>query len=92
VETTVRQHLRRSWPGYAACVWGVLFGAISLYWGSGGRTGLGTLGGSLERQALAGDPALLAAAWVTGALKLVGAALALALVRPWGHRLPRTPR
>lgn len=79
----------RDWPGYAACAWGVVFGAISLYWGSGGRIGLGTLGGTLEQQALAGDRAVLVAAWVTGLLKFVGAALALALVRPWGHRLPR---
>jgi hypothetical protein len=92
VDTTVgiseRQHLGRSGPGCAACAWGVVFGAISLYWGAGSRIGLDTLGGSLERQALAGDRVVLAAAWVTGVLKLVGAALALTLVRPWGPGSP----
>ena len=39
--------------------------------------------------ALAGDASIYVAVWVTGLLKLVGAGLALALVRPWGRRLPR---
>jgi Protein of unknown function (DUF3995) len=55
--------------------------------GLGGRTLLDTVGGAIERRALAGDTALLAAVWITGALKLVAAALALALARPWGRRL-----
>lgn len=78
-----------SWPAYAACVWGLVFAGISFYWGVGGRTLLDTVGGAIERSALAGDTAIYVAVWVTGALKLVGAVLALALVRPWGQRLPR---
>lgn len=78
-----------SWPAYAACVWGLLFAGISFYWGCGGRALLDTVGGVIERRALAGDTAIFVAVWVTGALKLVGAVLALALVRPWGRRLPR---
>jgi hypothetical protein len=35
------------------------------------------------------NPILFAALWVTGFLKVLGALLALALVRPWGERLPR---
>jgi hypothetical protein len=77
------------WPAYAAFLWGLLFAGISFYWGCGGRTGLDTVGGAIERRALDGDAAIYAAVWVTGVLKLVGAALALALVRPWGRRLPR---
>ena len=78
-----------TWPAYAACAWGMIFAGISFYWGSGGRLLLDTVGGAIERSALAGDTAIYAAVWVTGMLKLVGAELALALVRPWGRRLPR---
>ncbi|MGV9270175.1 DUF3995 domain-containing protein [Kitasatospora sp. NPDC003701] len=78
-----------SWPAYAACGWGLLFAGISFYWGVGGRALLDTVGGAIERRALAGDTAVYVAVWVTGVLKLFGAALALALVRPWGPRLPR---
>ena len=80
--------MRGAWPGYVACVWGLIFAAISFYWGSGGTIGLDTIGGSIESMARAGDPAILAAVLITGVLKLVGAALALALVQPWGQRLP----
>jgi hypothetical protein len=76
-----------SWAAYAACAWGLIFAGVSFYWGLGGRTLLDTVGGAIERHALAGDTALVAAVWITGALKLVAAALALALARPWGRRL-----
>jgi hypothetical protein len=80
-----------SWAGYAACAWGLLFAGISFYWGTGGRFLLDTVGGAIQRRALAGDTAIYVAVWITGILKLVGAGLALALVRPWGRRLPRRP-
>jgi Protein of unknown function (DUF3995) len=77
------------WAGYAACVWGLVFGGISFYWGLGGTLGLDTLGGMLEQMGRSRDPAIIAAVWVTGFLKVGGALLALALVQPWGRRLPR---
>jgi hypothetical protein len=77
-----------AWPGYLACVWGLIFAAISFYWGSGGTFGLNTIGGSIEAMARRGDAAIYAAVWITGTLKLVGAVLALGLVRPWGRRPP----
>jgi hypothetical protein len=76
---------------YVACVWGLLFAGISFYWGLGGRGLLDTVGGTIQRRALAGDATVYAAVWVTGLLKLLAAGLALALVRPWGRRLPRRP-
>ncbi len=79
------------WPGYLACVWGLAFAAISFYWGSGGTLGFDTIGGSIESMGRAHDPIILAAVWVTGFVKVLGAVLALALVRPWGMRLPRSP-
>jgi hypothetical protein len=75
--------------GYAACAWGLVFGLISIYWGCGGTLGLNTIGGTIERLALAHNAGILAAVWITGLAKLAGALLALALVRPWGARLPR---
>lgn len=77
--------------GYAAFTWGLVFALISFYWGAGGTVGLDTIGGTIERLALAHNTAIFVAVWVTGLLKLAGAILALALVRPWGGRLPRRP-
>ena len=77
------------WAAYLAAAWGLLFALMSFYWALGGRHGADTIGGDLERLALERNPAIVAALWVTGLLKMVGAVLALALVRPWGERLPR---
>lgn len=65
------------------------FAAVSFYWGLGGTAGVSTLGGQIEELALARDPSIIALVWVTGVGKVVGGLLALALVRPWGHALPR---
>ena len=67
------------------------FAAVSTYWCLGGRALLDTLGGEIERRALAGDDVLLAANAVGAVLKVLGGVLALALVQPWGERLPRRP-
>lgn len=77
------------WAGYAACAWGLVFAGISFYWALGGTLGLDTLGGTLEQMGRSRDPAIITAVWVTGFLKVAGALLALALVQPWGRRLPR---
>ena len=47
------------------------------------------MGGRIEELALARDPALIAMVWFAGVLKVLGGLLALALVQPWGRRLPR---
>jgi Protein of unknown function (DUF3995) len=75
--------------GYAAFAWGLIFALISFYWGCGGTIGLSTVGGTIERLAREHSAGIFVAVWVTGLLKLVGAVLALALVRPWGSKLPR---
>lgn len=79
----------RAWPAYAAAVVAFLFALVSFYWGSGGTALVSTLGGRIERLALARDPLIITIVWVTGVAKLAGAALALALVQRWGRRLPR---
>lgn len=88
------RHNRRSplvWAGYLAFAWGLIFAVISFYWAGGGTVGADTVGGSIESLGRARDPLLFAALWVTGSLKVLGAALALALVNQWGTRLPRRP-
>lgn len=77
------------WAGYAAAIWAFLFAVMSFYWALGGRLGVETIGDAITKPALAGDPTILAVVWITGVLKVVAGVLALALVQPWGRRIPR---
>ena len=61
----------------------------SFYWAAGGTSGLNTVGGAIEELARARDPAGVALGLGAGVLKVAGGVLALALVRPWGRRVPR---
>lgn len=78
-----------AWTGRAAALTAFLFAAVSLYWATGGTAGLDTLGGTIEERARAGDPVIMRANWAAVVLKILGGVLALALVQPWGRRLPR---
>jgi len=80
---------RTTWPGYAAAAVAFSFALVSFYWAAGGMAGLGTVGGTMERMARARDPAVVAATWAAAVAKVLGAMLGLALVRPWGRRVPR---
>ena len=62
---------------------------MSFYWAAGGLIGVETLGEGMKELALSRDPELLALTWITGVLKLIGGLVALALVQPWGRRIPR---
>ncbi|MCE6995123.1 DUF3995 domain-containing protein [Saccharothrix sp. S26] len=77
------------WLGWAVFVVGALYAVVSAYWAVGGTAGLDTLGGALAEMARARDPQLIVIVWSTVVLKLVGAVLGLALVQPWGRRVPR---
>nr|QRG34985.1 DUF3995 domain-containing protein [Micromonospora sp.] len=74
-----------AWAGYGACLWSLLFAALSFYWAAGGLVGAGTIGPAVEGPALAREPVFVAVLWATAVLKLIAAALAFTLVR----RLPR---
>ena len=74
-------------PAYAAAAWALAFAAMSFYWALGGRASIGTQAVGIQEQI--DEPAFVAVLWATGALKVVAGAIALALVRPWGARLPR---
>ena len=71
-----------AWAGYAACAWAVLYAlGVRLYQGLGGTIGLA---GTFQ------DPAgMRRASLVAGAGILLVGLGSLALVRPWGLRLPR---
>jgi Protein of unknown function (DUF3995) len=74
---------------YAAATVATGYAVVSLYWAAGGRALLTTVGGYAEHLADRGGavPVVVAAAVVL--VKLAGALLALALVRPWGRLVPR---
>jgi Protein of unknown function (DUF3995) len=73
--------------GAAAVAFG--YAAVSLYWAAGGTAGLSTVGGIAQTAARSGGAAATAVIAVTVLLKTAGGLLALAMVRPWGRRLPR---
>jgi hypothetical protein len=76
--------------GYLAALLPAAFALVNLSWAAGSPIGLSTLGGSVERLAVAGDRALLVANLVAVVVKLGLALLALLLVHPVGRRWPRT--
>jgi Protein of unknown function (DUF3995) len=80
---------RGNWPACGACVVALAYAVVSFYWAFGGMVGVETLGGRLEELARNGDPMVLWLAGIAGVLKVAGAVLALALVRPWGRVVPR---
>jgi hypothetical protein len=77
------------WAGRAACVWAAIFALMSLYWAAGGQLGGETVGVEINRLGHERDPSFVAQLWAAFALKAIVAMLALALVQPWGRRLPR---
>lgn len=79
----------RAWPGYAAGLWAMLFGLLSVYWAAGGRLGEGTIGAAVEGPALARDPAFVALLWVTAALKIAAGLLGFALTGRMFRWAPR---
>lgn len=74
---------RRGLGAYAAATWSVLFALVHVYWLLGGRAGLP------DGMDLFGNTALLIIDVIAIPLSFGAAALALALVRPWGERFPR---
>lgn len=71
---------RSQTPAYAAFAWSAVFIVPHVYWAAGGTAGL-------EGEPVEG--ALAAINYAAIVLSVVAAALALALVRPWGAAVPR---
>ncbi len=73
---------RNGWrAAQAACIVGLLYAAISVYWGLGGTWLLDTVGGSLAKHGRARDAAVIIAVWAAAALKVVAAILPLLALR-----------
>ncbi|MFH8379909.1 DUF3995 domain-containing protein [Kitasatospora sp. NPDC018058] len=70
---------------YAAATWSAAFSAVHLYWLLGGRLGLP------DGLSVLGNTPLLVIDILAIPLCALAAVLALALVRPWGARLPARP-
>ncbi|MDP9863142.1 MULTISPECIES: DUF3995 domain-containing protein [Streptosporangium] len=88
--TTAARSRRAAWAGYGAAAWGFLFALPSFYWALGGTAGATTtISPSLVRLVQDGVTWFIVVLWVTGALKVVGGVLGLALVRRWGTGMSR---
>jgi hypothetical protein len=74
---------------YLSAVLALLYAAVSAYWAAGGKGLLSTLGGQLEDLARRGGAASFVLGVTVALIKFAGAALSLALVQPWGRRLPQ---
>lgn len=74
---------RAVWVGYAACAWAFLFAIAHFYWALGGCAGF-----PVEAcEAGLSNTWFLAYDLVAGVLCVLGAVIALALVRPWGRMI-----
>jgi hypothetical protein len=86
--STVRATSRTvRWAGWGAALVAALSSLVSAYWAAGGTALLSTVGGEVERLGRKGGTAVVLVLAVTALAKAVGAALAVALVRP-PRRLP----
>ncbi len=70
-----------------ACVVGLLFAAVSFYWGLGGTRMVDTVSATLAEKSRAGEANLLMTAWVPAGLKLLAAVVPILAL----HRLTRSP-
>ena len=71
------------WAAYAASVWALAFAVVHLYWALGGAVGLP------KGMSVGMNPALFVIDVLAVPLCVVGALLALSLVRPWGQLFSR---
>jgi Protein of unknown function (DUF3995) len=82
----VTSDARRRWPScaaYAATAWALAFAVVHLYWALGGTVGLP------RGMSVGMNPVLFVVDVLAIPLCVVGALLALSLVRPWGRLFPR---
>jgi Protein of unknown function (DUF3995) len=76
---------------YGSVVLAWLYALVSACWTAGGTALLATVGGQVEELARRGGTSAVLVGVVTVLLKVAGGVLGLALVRPWGRRLPQRP-
>jgi hypothetical protein len=76
---------RHDWIVYAAACWALVFAAFHIVWAAGWYIGLDPV----QARAAFAVPWKLAYDLVVAGMCLVAAPVALALVMPWGQRVPR---
>jgi Protein of unknown function (DUF3995) len=76
---------------YAAFLIGLLYAAVSAYWGLGGTRLLNTIGGTLEREGRASTTSVRLLVWTAALLKLTAALVGL-IAATRQHRLTRRRR
>ena len=86
---TESQRSRLRVGAYGSALLALLYAAVSAYWTLGGTALLTTVGGQLEDLARRGGMSAVGLGATVTAVKLAGAGLSLALVQPWGRRLPQ---
>jgi Protein of unknown function (DUF3995) len=91
IATAVSNRLPRWSRGmaYAACGWAFVFAALSCYWALGGTAGAQTISPAIAALARAHDPLVYAALWLGALVKVISGVVVLALIQPWGKRVPR---
>jgi len=77
------------WVAYGACGWAFLFAALSFYWALGGTVGADTISPEIVQLARAHVPWVVAVLWIAAIIKVFSGLIAVALIRPWGRRIPR---
>ncbi|MFI6447369.1 DUF3995 domain-containing protein [Kitasatospora sp. NPDC050543] len=83
--TAARRGRRHGWAGYVAAAAALAYAAPHFWWGAGiGATFPGDFA-----EAPHGTWEAAIGYWGMGGVAVLGAVVALALVRPWGRRLPR---
>ncbi len=77
------------WIAYGACGWAFLFAALSFYWALGGTAGADTISPAIAQLARAHVLWIFVVLWITAIIKVCSGFVALALVQPWGKRIPQ---
>lgn len=75
---------RPAWTPYAAALWALVFAVFHVIWALGWYVGLDPVESAIAFR----RPSMLAYDLVVAVMCVVGFLAALALVRPWGRRVP----
>lgn len=82
---TSPDHSKGSWVGYGAAIWALVFAVLHVVWAAGWYVGLQ----EEEARKAFQKPWFLAYDLVVAGVCVIAVGVALALVQPWGRRLPR---
>jgi hypothetical protein len=82
---TDKDHGGAAWFGYGAALWALIFSLLHVVWAAGWYVGLQ----AEEARKAFDQPWFLAYDLIVAGICAFGVVVALALVQPWGRRLPR---